>query len=463
MPRRFLFTLFPLVLEISSCSLLEPGRLSGFEAALPDQFSLYEPAPADLANAWWERFNSKELNHLVEEALQNSPTLAQTWYRLDQANALAIKSGAARLPSGQFEARASRRKALNSDTDVESYQIGLPVAYEVDLWGRIHSQTQAAKLDREASREQVSVAANTLAAQVVLRWSSLIAQRLQTGVIRDQLEVNQTLLELIALRFRRSLSTALDVLQQRQTTAAAAALVPLAERSEQTLKNELAALLGRTGLNRQMVNQDQLPQIEPLPAVGIPSDLLANRPDIRLAGRQLHAADWRVAAARADRLPALRLTASGNASADHFPDLFANWFANLAGSIAGPIFDGRQRRAEVARTYAVVQERLMAYHATVVNAIKEVENALVSEQKQHDYVGALDLRLDAAAQAYAESLSRYRSGLIEYTTVLTQLNTLQGLERGVISAQAGLIGYRIDLYRALGGDWTAKLEPPEGG
>ena len=110
-----------------------------------------------------------------------------------------------------------------------------------------------------------------------------------------------------------------------------------------------------------------------------------------------------------------------------------------------------------ARTRAVVEERLGAYRATVINAIKEVEDALISEQKQRDYIVALDQRLEAARLSYGESINRYRNGLIEYTTVLIQLNTLQALERDRVAAQYDLLQYRINLYRALGGTWPNEL------
>ena len=187
--------------------------------------------------------------------------------------------------------------------------------------------------------------------------------------------------------------------------------------------------------------------------------MLANRPDVRKAGLQLRSADWRVSAARADRLPALRLTAGasyGNNDID-IADVFDSWAANLAASVTGPIFDGGRRKAEVERTRAVVDERLASYEQTVLNAIKEVEDALVSEEKQRAFIIALDQRLAAARRSHEESVNRYRNGLIEYTTVLIQLNTLQNLERDRVEAQYDLLRYRINLYRALGGTWPNEL------
>jgi len=331
---------------------------------------------------------------------------------------------------------------------------------EVDLWGRIKSQTEAAALDRETSREQLNTVAITLSSQVALRWTALVAQRLQTEVIHRQLESNKTSLELIELRFRKSLSTALDVYQQRQAVAGTESRIPLVELREELLINELTALLGRADFQSLEIPDEQLPRLGTLPNIGIPADVLANRPDVRQAGLRLQSADWTVSAARADRLPALRLTASGGYANAEISDIFDDWIANLAASVTGPIFDGGRRKAEVQRTRAVVNERLAAYRETVINAIKEVEDALVSEQKQHDYIEALDDRLHAATRSYEEAINRYRNGLIDYTTVLLQLTPLQTLERDRVEAQYNLLQYRINLYRALGGSWTDELQAP---
>ncbi|RKX35264.1 MAG: RND transporter, partial [Verrucomicrobia bacterium] len=402
-----------------------------------------------------------ELNALVDETLTNSPTLQQAWARLAQAEAIAVQAGAARYPSLGYNAKAEGTRNSATDTTVENYSVGLAAAYEVDLWGRIKSQTEAAALDRDASRELLNTAAITLSSQVALRWTGIVAQRLQTELIHRQLKSNQTSLELIELRFRKSLSTALDVYQQRQVVAGTESRIPLAELREELLLNEMTALLGRADFQSLEIPDEQLPRLGTLPNIGIPSDILANRPDVRQAGLRLQSADWTVSAARADRLPAIRLTASGGYANAEISDIFDDWMANLAASLTGPIFDGGRRKAEVERARAVADERLAAYRETVINAIKEVEDALVSEQKQRDYIAALDTRLEAATRSYEEAVNRYRNGLVEYTTVLVQLAPLQALERDRVEAQFNLIRYRIDLYRALGGSWTNELGEPQ--
>lgn len=458
MMKKLIFLLaWPVIGLLTSCALYAPQERSGLKRYLPSRFSLYSESGYDTTNRWWENFGSDELNGLIEEALTNSPTVRQAWARLAQADAVARKAGAERLPSLNYAGRANATWLEGLDDPVENYTLGLTAAYELDLWGRVRSTTEAAALDAEASRESLHTAAMTLTSRVALSWTALLAQRLQTDVIRQQLDANKTSLELIELRFRQSLSSALDVYQQRQTVAGTASLIPRAELSEELLRNELAVLLGRADFDSLRMEQQALPEIGPLPAVGIPADVLANRPDVRQAGLKLRAADWQVSAARADRLPAIRLTGSLDYSSSDLRDLFDNWAANLAASLTGPLFDGGRRKAEVARARAVAEERLEAYRETVLNAIREVEDALVSEQKQLAYIETLNHQLKAARRSYEESVNRYRNGMVEYTTVLIQLSTLQNLERTRVQAQYDLLRYRINLYKALGGAWPNDL------
>jgi len=465
MNRHLKWFLMPAVAVLSSCAIYAPKERTTLNNDLPAQFSLYSEKVPDLANRWWESFQSLELNALVDEALTNSPTIQQSWARLAQAEAIAVKAGAPRYPSLDYEGRASgtrRSNVNNARTTIEDYSLGLAANYEVDLWGRIKSQTEAAEFDRAASREDLNTAAITLASRVASSWIGILSQQLQTDVLHRQLESNKTSLELIELRFRKSLASALDVYQQRQTVAGTESLIPLAELREELLFNELAAVLGRANFQSLEITDTKLPTIgNNIPDIGIPADVLANRPDVRRAGLRLQSADWSVSAARADRLPAIRLTASASYGGNNieFGDIFDDWMANLAGSLTGPIFDGGRRKAEVERTRAVVNERLAAYRETVLGAIREVEDALAQEQKQREFIISLDRRLEAAQHSHEEAVNRYRNGLIEYTTVLIQLNTLQLLERNSVEAHYSLLHYRINLHRALGGSWPGALQP----
>jgi outer membrane protein TolC len=188
--------------------------------------------------------------------------------------------------------------------------------------------------------------------------------------------------------------------------------------------------------------------------------LLQNRPDIAAALRRLEASDQDLAAARADRLPSLRLTGGAAYDSDELEELFDNWIVSLAASLTAPILDGSRRRAEVEINRAAVQQQLAEYRQVVLTAVREVEDALISETKIREHIAALESQLQAAQNALTEAGTRYVNGLNDYLPVLTQLLSVQNLEIDLIRRHEDLLVARIDLYRAIGGSWVDDLTPP---
>ena len=373
----------------------------------------------------------------------------------------AAGAAAAALQSAQSRLQAAKTllsDAPSSETTftTESYLLGLSASYELDLWGRLRASDRSAQLSFEATREDLYTAMQTLTAQVVLTWLDILQYQQVLEVVRKQLEANQTTLELVELRYRKGRATALDVYQQRQAVAQTQAMRPPLEAQLETLLHQLAVLLGKYPRTDLKLTADVFPETGPLPDQGLPADLLARRPDVRAAGLRLRAADWQVSAARADRLPAIRLTASASYNAAEWDLLFDNWMAKLAASITGPIFDAGRRKAEVERTRAVVDERLAAYKQAVVTAVQEVEDALVREAKQREYVDALKFQLETAQASHREALGRYQKGLSDYLPVLSALTYAQSLERSLVQADHDLLVYRTQLHLALGGSWMER-------
>ncbi len=266
-------------------------------------------------------------------------------------------------------------------------------------------------------------------------------------------------MSLIELRFINAMVSALDVFQQQQVLENVMAEIPLAEKQEQLFTHELAVLLGRLPMNPPAILQTELPVVAAVPKTGLPADLLANRPDIRAAGLRLQSSDWQVAAARANRLPSLSLPAPATPGKGDLDVLFNNWLLSLAGNLTAPIIDGKRRATEVEKRLAVTDERLWAYRQTVLTAIKEVEDALVSESQQRIHIKALEQVQQTAQRGLDEAIERYRNGLSDYLPVLTQLTTLQRLERDLINKRRTVLIDRIDLHRALGGAWFSGLKP----
>ncbi|MBW1957367.1 MAG: efflux transporter outer membrane subunit [Deltaproteobacteria bacterium] len=452
-----------ILLLVASCSPFKPQARQSPAGELPRTFSLYT-AESEPLSRWWEVFNDPDLNALITQALTDNLTIKEAWSRLNQARALAVQAGAALYPdlTGTGRASFTRERTGNGSRKTLSNQdhsLGIISSYELDLWGRIRSGRESALLEVTASREDLNTVAMTLAAEVANRWINIISQRMQKRLLESQLQANLTYLELIELRFRKAMVSALDVYQQKQIVDDVRAEIPLVEAQEQLLRHELALLLGKPPQTVLNISREDLPEPVGIPATGLPSDLLSARPDLRAAGMRLWAAEWQVAAARANRLPAISLTGQARYGDGDLDVLFDNWLLSLAGNLTAPIFDGRRRAAEVDRSLAVVDENLAAYRQTVLTAIKEVEDALISESKRQEHIKGLEKVLDTARKALKQAGNRYRNGLTDYLPVLTQLLTVQGLERDLIQQQTNLVGARISLYRALGGTWTDSLTP----
>ncbi len=452
------------LLIFASCSPFKPKQRVAAEGGLPSAYSLYAGA-FQSDQKWWKEFHTIELDHLIEKALSGNFSLKEAWARLKQANATAVQSGADLSPdlSGKFSVIQARQKSGSGDASkgIEDYSIGLTSSYELDLWGRIRSLQEAAILQATATQEDLYTAAMTLSTEVAKRWIRIISQRQQIRLLQRQLETNQTFLELIELRFHNAMVSALDVHQQQQVLENVKAEIPLAEAQEQLFTHELAVLLGRLPMDPPLIQQTELPVVAAVPKTGLPVDLLANRPDIRAAGLRLQSSDWQVAAARANRLPSISLTASATYGQGDLDVIFNNWLLSLAGNLTAPILDGKRRATEVEKRLAAADEKLWAYRQTVLTAIKEVEDALVVESKQRIHIKALEQVQQTAQKGLEEAIERYRNGLSDYLPVLTQLTTLQRLERDLINKRKTLLLDRVDLYRALGGAWFYGLQPED--
>ncbi len=436
---------------------------------LPEGFS--ESGVAARDRLWWRALEDEMLNDLVGRAMTGNLSLRTTRDRLEQARAIARKQGAALWPqlnAGAGAGRsASRREtdgtglsgAAGAETTYEDeFSLGLSAGYEVDLWGRVRASRDAAGLEVEATREDLHAAAVALSAQVAGTWYRLIERRGQLQLLNEQIETNEKYLEVITLKFRRGQVPATDVLQQRQVIEGRRGERTQVESTLGVLLSQLAVLLGRTPGAMQAPQGAELPALPPKPRTGLPAALVRRRPDVRAAERRVEAASRRVAAAIADRFPRVQLTARGETSAEELGALFDNWLANLVANLSVPLLDGGGRMAEVDRTRAVLSERVNAYGHTVLEALKEVEDALVREARQEDYLASLREQLELSGKSIDQTRDRYTKGTADFTRYLTTLLEHQRLQRAYLQARLDAVLFRISLYRALSGGW-ADAEP----
>lgn len=413
---------------------------------------------AALPEAWWSSFGDPALDTLVESAIDGSFDLRTAWDRLAQARAIARREGADLTPTLDVTAGAGRSRNDNggSATYSSTVELGLSAGYEVDLWGRIGSARDAAVLDAAAAEEDVYAAAITLAGDIARRWYEYSEQRLRIGVLERQQRNNADTLEIITAQFRAGQSRAEDVLRQRNLVESSVGDLAVAERQAETIRLQLLALLGRSPGEALPVDEAAvgLPGLGALPGLGVPSELLRRRPDVRSAYRAVQAADRRVAAAVADRYPRVSISASVSTGGMRVSDLFDDWAANLAGNLVQPLLDGGRREAEVDRTLAVTSEAINGYAGVVLGALHEVETALAQERQQRAYLESLDRQFETAGGVVERVRDSYLSGQSEYLNVLDAQTTRQQLELQRLEARRVLIGYRVALARALAGGWA---------
>jgi NodT family efflux transporter outer membrane factor (OMF) lipoprotein len=435
-------------LSATSCNQ-HPEQNPAPPVEFPGQFSL--SGDKTVGDRWWLDLEDPELTVLIDHALSDNFSLLIARDRLTEAKASARQAGALLSPTVDARANAAARQNYQTDSSVNTLLFDLAASYEIDLWGRLAAVRDAAVLDTEATQADLHTAALSIAAEVAKTWYRVVETRLQQQLVQKQKETNSHVLELITVQFRAGQAGAADVLQQRQLVETNRAELAGLRRILRLFEHQLALLLGEVPGSYIFPEISTLPLLPPLPDTGLPINLITKRPDIRSSYFQLQAADRRVAAAVANRLPKLSISAELYTSGSQASDLFSNWFSSLIANLAGPIIDGGHLQAEVEKRQAAARQLLNQYGQTILQAIGEVEDALIQEKVQGEILDSLNIRLELAAQTVDHVATRYRSGAEDYQRVLLALLSHQELQRKIIESKLLLINYRIGLYRALGG------------
>ncbi|ACN13215.1 putative outer membrane efflux protein (OprM-family protein) [Desulforapulum autotrophicum HRM2] len=442
---------------ISSCSIKSQAPRTPVE--IPARFS--QSGQSTLPDQWWLSFGDSVLNSLMDQALANNFDLKTAWDRLRQAEALARSAGADLVPTLDVEAENSRNRYYEDGqtTEGHSYTLDLAASYEVDLWGRIRSSRDAAAFEAQASAQDLQAAALTLSAQVAGTWYQLIEQYGQLEILNAQITNNEKVLELVTLQVRTGQVGIADMLQQRQLVESNQGEKAQVLAETGVLEHQLAILLGQPPQQNVAPRVTALIDLPPMPQSGLPAQLIERRPDIRSAYYSVQAADSDLGAAIANRFPQLTLSADLNTTGVHTRDLFNNWLATLAANLVTPIVDGGLRKAEVDRTRAAASQALHTYGQTILDALKEVEDALVQEQRRREFITSIDKQLTLAGQVIQRVRDRYLQGTMDYQRVLDAQLSQQTLQRSLLTAKQALVQDRIDLCLALGSGWV--LEQPE--
>ncbi|MCP4450785.1 MAG: efflux transporter outer membrane subunit [Planctomycetes bacterium] len=429
------------------------------KVAMPEVFSA--SGTDVLPEKWWLSLNDPALNDLIEEALAGNFSLRTGWDRLVQAEQIAVKTGAALLPAVTYQAGLTRTRQTIGSNEIYATHIstGLVASYEVDLWHRVRAGREASLADVRARAQDLAAAAVTLSVSVTKTWYQLAETTLQVALIEAQLVRNQNVLQIIKKQYGVGKVWASDVFRQKQLVEASQGHLIQAEEQAKLLQHRLCVLVGRPPDQAWADHTLTLIDLPPLPATGIPANMIQKRPDVASAFYAIRAADQRTAVAIADKYPAINLTGTLTTSESRIEALFDDWLASLAGSLAGPVFDAGLREAEVQRTRAVLSQAIHTYKQTVLESLQEVEDALVQESAQRAYIANLGVQLDLAHKAYEGMKQRFFQGQLDYLRVLESLESQQRLERSQLTAQRFLVDRRIDLCRALAGAWD--MDRPE--
>ncbi len=453
-------------LSLAGCASLTTPDAPQASAPVPSAwFADAHPAvagqsPTALAQ-WWQRFNDPQLSALILQALQSNTDVRSAQAALRQARAQRDASHAALLPNLGASV-AGQRNTTGSNIASNSYSTSLDASWEPDVFGGGRSGLNAAESDVQAATANLASVQVSMAAEVALTYIEVRSLQARLAIARSNLDSLDESLQITRWRVQAGLTTSLDVEQavaaSEQTRAAIIAL-------ETSLTQTISALSVLTGqppgaLQASMGLVTAVPQPGGDLALALPAETLRQRPDVRAAEERISAALARVSQADAQRYPSFRISGALGLRAMTLGTLTngASAVSALLGSISVPLFDGGAIQAQVRSQEATLEQARVSYQATVLTALKDVEDALVSLQGNRERLARLQTAADAAANAELLARQRYGSGLIDFRTVLETKRTLLNTQDGVESTRASLSADHVRLYKALGGGWTPDLD-----
>ena len=415
---------------------------------------------------WWHGFNSPTLNDLMDQARTANDDIGAAVARIRQADAQARIAGAPLLPSLSADAGATRERAQQAyltpagtlgsrPVTSNTFTAELSASYEIDFWGRNRALRDAAVAAAVASRYDRATVELTVMQSVASTYFQALELRDRLKVANDNVASARDTLKGLQLEAQVGTLTALDVAQQETTVATLeAAIPPLNQQFGQTL-DALAILVGKQPESVDITAGTLADLTEPEVAPGMPSDLLARRPDVAQAEAQLIAANANIAAARAAFFPTISLTANGGDVSSALSTLFnpvsRAW--NLTGGITQPIFQGGALVGQYQLNKGRYAELLSDYHKAVISAFGNVEDALVSAQQTAEQLRRQQEAVATARRAYELTQAQFHAGVINILVVLSTETALFTAEDTLVQVKYSHLNALVALYSALGGGW----------
>jgi multidrug efflux system outer membrane protein len=424
---------------------------------------------APIAVRWWALYNDPHLVLLVDEALAHNTDLRVAAARVDEARAQLTVARADRLPEVTAGAAASRNRfSQNSATAFpgfnpvyDDYTATLNASWEIDFWGKYRRATEAARAELLASESARDAVQLSLAATVTRAYFNLRALDAQVEITRQRIDTRSQALALEKMRFDAGEASELQYRQIEAETLAAKALLPVLEQQQALQESALAVLLGRSPRDLLESGVERGAVLEALalpPAVpsGLPSDLLARRPDLCQAEQVLVAANARIGVARAAYYPSISLTGVFGFESDSLSNLFSapSRLWQFSASAAQTVFDAGRTSGRVDAATARREQMLAQYQGVVQNAFREVKDALVASRKSAERLAAEQTRIAALRTSVRLAAMRYQAGEASLLDALDAERSLLDADLDRVAAQREQLAATADLFQALGGGWT---------
>jgi len=419
-------------------------------------------AYADLIN-WWTGFNDPNLTSLVERAINTNLDLLQAEARIRQARAVKGIAAGRLWPTADASGSYTRGRIPilgNPDAPTRNlFQTGLDAAWELDVFGGVRRSVEAADADVQFAVEDHRDVLVTLISEVALNYIELRGFQQEIVIARNNLAAQHRTAELTHKKFQGGLVGALDVSNADAQVATTASQIPALETPAQQRIYNLSVLLGLepAALLAELSLPSSIPANLPEVPVGIPSDLLRRRPDIRRAEAQIHSATARIGVAAADLFPKFSLTGSLSFQNDHLHSLInrQNRFWTVGPAVDWQIFTAGRISSNIELQKALQQESLLAYQKTVLTALQDVENALVAYAKQHERRKNLVDAVAANRKAVVLATQLYTQGQTDFLNVLDAQRSLFVSEDSLVQNTCNLSTDLVALYKALGGGWDS--------
>jgi multidrug efflux system outer membrane protein len=435
---------------------------AGDAAQPPSDASRPIPTPPDL-HRWWTTFNDATLTSLIDRASLANLDLRQAVIRIREARAARTITASGLWPSLDASAGFSRsRSGGGGGRTANSFRAGFDSAWELDLFGGVRRGVEAADAGVAGAVEDRRDVLVTLSAEVATTYFDLRATQEALSIAHRNLALQQQSLEITRQRQEGGYVSKLDLVSAEAQVASTTSQIPAIESSVRQSIYALGVLLGQqpASLLEELAAAAPLPPVPPEIPVGLPSDLLRRRPDIRRTEADLHAATAKIGVATADLYPHFSLSGSAGLSGPKISALgtISNGSWSFGPSASWSIFNAGRIRANIDLQEAVTDERFAAYQSTVLVALQEVENSLIAYSKEQERRAALTSAVGSNRESVDLATQLYTAGRKDFLNVLSAQQSLLNSENALVQSNQLIVTDLVALYKALGGGWDESDE-----